>query len=90
MLAKKKKQTEEKAKVVAAVWGMEFNQFHAAIQIKHQDDCKNRMNRRTGAWQNGCFIKMDEHLVQTTPKNHPPKMDVPPKTCLQIILILNG
>ena len=29
----KKKQTEEKAKVVAAVWGTEFIQFHAALQI---------------------------------------------------------
>ena len=25
--------TEEKAKVVAAVWGTEFIQFHAALQI---------------------------------------------------------
>ena len=29
----KKKQTEEKAKVVIAVWGMEFIQFNAALQI---------------------------------------------------------
>ena len=47
----KKKRTEEKAKVVAAVWGKEFLEFHAAIQIYHQDDLKERMNRRTNAWQ---------------------------------------
>ena len=28
-----RKKTEEKAKVVAAVWGTEFIQFHAALQI---------------------------------------------------------
>ena len=33
LVPKKKKQTEEKAKVVAAVWGMEFIKFHAALQI---------------------------------------------------------
>ena len=32
VLTKKKKQTEEKAKVVAAVWGREFIQFHAALR----------------------------------------------------------
>ena len=31
------KQTEEKAKVVAAVWGTEFIQFLAALQIYHQE-----------------------------------------------------
>ena len=30
--------TEEKAKVVAAVWGMELIQFLAALDIFHQDD----------------------------------------------------
>ena len=29
----KKKQTEKKAKIVIAVWGMEFIQIHAAPQI---------------------------------------------------------
>ena len=31
--AEKNKQTEEKAKVVATVWGTELIQFHAALQI---------------------------------------------------------
>ena len=35
--------TEEKAKVVAAVWGKEFIQFLAALSILHQDDLKKRM-----------------------------------------------
>ena len=29
----KKKQTEEKAKVIAAVWGTDFMEFHAALKI---------------------------------------------------------
>ena len=36
--------TGEKAKVVAAVWGTEFIQFLAALAILHQDDLKKRMN----------------------------------------------
>ena len=44
------------------------------------------MNWRTDAWQNGFFRKRDDHLVHTTPNHHPPKMDVLPKTVLQIIL----
>ena len=36
--------TEEKAKVVATVWGTEFIQFLATLAILHQDDLKNRMN----------------------------------------------
>ena len=35
--------TEEKAKVVAAVWGTEFIRFLAALAILHHDDLKNRM-----------------------------------------------
>ena len=38
------------------------------------------------AWQNGCFRKMDDHLVHATPNNRPPKLDNLPKTFLQIIL----
>ena len=44
--------TEEKAKVVAAVWGREFIQFHAALQIYQQDDLKKRMNRIKATWRN--------------------------------------
>ena len=36
--------TEEKAKVVAAVWGTEFNQFLAELAILYYEDLKNRMN----------------------------------------------
>ena len=51
------KQTEEKAKVVAAVWGMELIQFHAPLQIQHQDDLKKRMIRIKDTWRIGCFEK---------------------------------
>ena len=34
---------EEKAKVVAAVWGKKFIQFLAAIATFHLDDLKKRM-----------------------------------------------
>ena len=44
------------------------------------------MNRRTDAWRNGWFRKVDDHLVCTTPNQHPPKIDVLPKTFLPIIL----
>ena len=44
------------------------------------------MNRRTDAWRNGCLKKVDDHLVCTTPNQHPPKIDVLPKTFLPIIL----
>ena len=36
--------TEEKAKVVAAVWGTECIQFLATLAVLHQDDMKKRMN----------------------------------------------
>ena len=36
--------TEEKANVVAAVWGTELIQFLALLAILHQDDLKNKMN----------------------------------------------
>ena len=39
------KKTKEKAKVVAAVWGMELIQFLTVLAIFHQDDLKKRMNR---------------------------------------------
>ena len=43
-MGRKKIMTEEKAKVVAAVWGTELIQFLAALAILHQDDLKIRMN----------------------------------------------
>ena len=36
--------TEEKAKVVAAVWGTEFIQLFVTLAIFHQDDLKKRLN----------------------------------------------
>ena len=36
--------TEEKAKVVTAVWGIEFIQFLAVLAVLQQDDLKKRMN----------------------------------------------
>ena len=38
--------TEEKAKVVAAVWGTELIKFLAALQNWRQDDLNKRMNRK--------------------------------------------
>ena len=37
-LQRRRIKTEEKAKVVAAVWGTEFIQFLATLAIWHQDD----------------------------------------------------
>ena len=56
--------------------GTEFIQFHAVLEILHQDDLNNRMNRRTDTWRNGCFRKTDDHPVCTTPNHHPPQLGV--------------
>ena len=77
--------TEEKAKVVAAVWVAEFIQFLAALTTVFSMILKKRMNRIKAAWRNGGF---DDHLVHTHSilNHHPTKMDVLPKTVVQIIL----
>ena len=36
--------TEETAKVIAAVWGIELIQLLATLSVLHQDDMKKRMN----------------------------------------------
>ena len=41
---RKRIKTEEKAKVVAAVWGEKFIKFLAALAILHQDDMMKRIN----------------------------------------------
>ena len=46
---------------------------------------KKRINRRLNTWRNGCFRKMGDHLVHTTPNHLRPKMDNLPKTFLQTI-----
>ena len=68
------------------VGGTEQIQLHAALAIWCQNDLQKRVNRRLNTWRNGCFGKMDDHPVHTTPNHHPLKMDVLPKTFLQIIL----
>ena len=78
--------TKEKAEVVTAAWGTELIQFLAAVAIFQPDDLFKRMNRITTTWRNGCYEKMVDHLVHTTPSHHPTKMDVLPKSFLQIIL----
>ena len=40
--------TEEKAKVVSAVQGMEFIQFHAALDIFHWDDFEEKDEQNKG------------------------------------------
>ena len=49
-MRRRRTQTEEKKKVVAAAWGTEFNQFLAAVAVLHKDDLKNRMNFFKSAW----------------------------------------
>ena len=43
------------------------------------------MNRKTATWWNGCF-KIVDHLAHTIPNQYPTKMDILPKTFVQIIL----
>ena len=49
--------TEEKAKVVAAAWGTALILLLAALAILHQDDLKKRMNRIMATGRNGCLEK---------------------------------
>ena len=37
-------------------------------------------------WRNGCLEKINDHWAHTAPNHHPHKMDVLPKTFLQIII----
>ena len=66
--------TEEKAKVVASVWGTELNQFLAAlhtVDIFHQADFEEKGEWNT--WQNSRFENMNDHLVYTIPTSTSPK-----------------
>ena len=80
--------TEEKAKVIATVWGTEKIQFLVALAI--QDDVKKRMNRIKATWRNGCFDKTDVHPVHYMSNHQPSKMDVLPKTFVQTSLLHYG
>ena len=44
LLHRRRIKTEENAKVVASVWGTEFIQFLAALDIFNDDDFEKRMN----------------------------------------------
>ena len=44
------------------------------IAIKRQVDLKNRMNRGTDTWRNGCFGNIDDPPVHPTPNHLPPKI----------------
>ena len=44
------------------------------IAIKRQVDMKNRMNRGTDTWRNGCFGNIDDPPVHPTPNHLPPKI----------------
>ena len=68
------------------VGGRNCFKFNNALELLHQDDLKKRMNKRKDTWRNGCFGKMDAHPVHTIPNHQAPKMNVLPKTFLQIIL----
>ena len=50
---RRRKKTEEKAKVVAAFWGTELNKFLAALTIWHQDDLKKGMNSSCSSYRTG-------------------------------------
>ena len=55
MKHKRRIKREEKAKVVAAVWGAEPIQFLAVLAILHQDDLKNRMNSSISLYHPGAI-----------------------------------
>ena len=55
--------TEEKAMVVAAVWGTEWIKFLAALDILHPDDLKKRMNSSYSSYHPGATHPI-LHIVQ--------------------------
>ena len=54
--------TEEKAKVVAAVWGIELSQFLAVLAILHQDDLMKVMNSSYTSYRPGA-IRPILHII---------------------------
>ena len=54
--------TEDKAKVVAVVWGTEFIQFLAALTIFHQGDFKYRKNSSISSYHPGA-IHLFLHII---------------------------
>ena len=49
-------------------------------------ELKKRMNRIKATCRNGCFEKMDDYPFHTIPNQYPTKVDVLPKTFVQIFL----
>ena len=81
-----KNQTEGKAKVVAAGWGTEL--IKILCHTSHLAPgwfVKKRLNRRTDTLRNGYFGENGWSSGSHHTKHHPPKLDVLPKTFLQII-----
>ena len=64
--------TEEKAKVVPAVWGTEFIQFLAALAVLDQDDMKIRMNCTRMIWKKGLILLLyaTPHLTAHSKRLH--------------------
>ena len=54
-IQRRKIQTEEKAKVVSAVWGTELIQFLATLAILYQDDLKKDMNLSYSLYRPGAI-----------------------------------
>ena len=84
-------QTEEKAKVVPAGWGTRLIPFHAALcRDLAPGWFEEKVNRRKDTWWNGCFGKMDDQSVLTTPNQHTPKMGDLQKCSFKSSVLLNG
>ena len=67
--------------------GTELIQFVAALAILHHAGRFEEMDeQKSGHLASGCFGKMDNLPVHSTPNHHPTKMDVLQKTVLPIIL----
>ena len=71
-ISENKKQTEEKAKVVAAVWGTELIQFLATLDIFYQDDFEKkdeyRLLGRRDALKKLRIILFTSYQTTTLPK----------------------
>ena len=67
----KKNKYRREGKCRRCCLGTELNRFLAALDIFHQDDFEEMMNRIKATWRNGCLEKLDDHPLHTIP-NHAP------------------
>ena len=78
--------TEEKVKVVAAVWGDRMDSIPCRTGYFSPGWFEEKDEWWAATWWKGCFGKMDDNPVHTIPNHHPTIRGVLLKTFVQIII----